>query len=286
MPRDLALLCPAESMEPWLLENGPKHTGLRVGSPSSSTPKTPTGALLNWPFIPERDEAKPLQVESARWFPITGVSHSLWKGRKGIGRQGIRYPRSTPGLSLPTAPFRSVRTGGWTRLPGYTRAGLQHVGRSFQEPGTRQLGTACLTPARSFRGSSLRNVHHIVLNAPSYGSDSGRIGEPLPGDGWPIPVGASGSRDPEWTHRGSPGLCVTVKTTFGSETLTASRRQVRRLAMGLTVPSLSGVMAAVRWPMPGPRPIVTKGSILCESHSKALAASCCSLRYSPPCPSR
>ena len=76
MPRDLALLCLAESMERWLSENGPRIQAFELVSVFIDA-EDPDRGMAQLALIPERDEAKPLQVESVRWFPITGVPFPL-----------------------------------------------------------------------------------------------------------------------------------------------------------------------------------------------------------------
>ena len=105
MTRDLALLCPEDSMEPWLLENGPRIQAFELASVFIDA-EDPDRGMAQLALLPERDEAKPLQVESASWFPLS-LSPFRYKERREIGRQGIRYRRST--RIVPTNCINSFR---------------------------------------------------------------------------------------------------------------------------------------------------------------------------------
>ena len=88
MPKDLALLCPAESMEPWLLENGPRIQAFELASVFIDA-EDPDRGMAQLALLPERDQAKPLDVESARWFPLTGSPFPL---RREEGHWKAGYP--------------------------------------------------------------------------------------------------------------------------------------------------------------------------------------------------
>ena len=95
MPQDLALLCTAESMEPWILENGPRIQAFELASVFIDA-EDPDRGMAQLDLLPERDEAKPLQVESVRWFPITGVPFPL-KREEGQWKAGYPVPQELPG---------------------------------------------------------------------------------------------------------------------------------------------------------------------------------------------
>ena len=95
MPRDMALLCPAESMEPWILENGPRIRAFELASVFIDA-EDPNRGMAQLDLLPERDEAKPLQVESVHWFPITGVPFPL-KREDGQWKAGYPIPQELPG---------------------------------------------------------------------------------------------------------------------------------------------------------------------------------------------
>ena len=99
MTRDLALLCPVESMEPWLLENGPRIQAFELASVFIDV-EDPDRGIAQLTLLPERDEAKPLQVESAYWFPLTGLPFPL---KREEGRWKAGYP--TP-LEYPGCPYQ------------------------------------------------------------------------------------------------------------------------------------------------------------------------------------
>ncbi len=104
MPQDLALLCPAESMEPWLLENGPRIQAFELASVFIDA-EDPDRGMAQLALIPERDEAKPLQVESVHWFPITGVPFPLKKEER---HWKAGYPVSQELTGCPYQPHHFV----------------------------------------------------------------------------------------------------------------------------------------------------------------------------------
>ena len=100
-PRDMALLCPTENMEPWILENGRRIQAFELASVFIDA-EDPDRGMAQLALIPERDEAKPLQVESAHWFPIMGAPFPL-KREEGHWKAGVSHRAGTRWLSLPAA---------------------------------------------------------------------------------------------------------------------------------------------------------------------------------------
>lgn len=94
MTRDLALLCPEESVGPWLLENGPRIQAFEIASVFIDA-EDPDRGMAQLALLPERDEAKPLQVESARWFPLTLSPFSLQR-EEGHWKAGYPVPQEYP----------------------------------------------------------------------------------------------------------------------------------------------------------------------------------------------
>ena len=104
MPKDLALLCPVASMEPWLQENGPRIQAFELESVFIDA-EDPDRGMAQLALLPERDEAKPLQVESAHWFPIEGIPFPL-KREEGHWKAGYPVPQEISGC--PYQPHRFV----------------------------------------------------------------------------------------------------------------------------------------------------------------------------------
>ena len=91
MTSELALLCPAESMEPWLLENGPRIQAFELASVFIDA-EDPDRGMAQLALLPERDQAKPLNFESARWFPLT-LSPFPLRREEGHWRAGYPVPQ-------------------------------------------------------------------------------------------------------------------------------------------------------------------------------------------------
>ena len=102
MPKDLALLCPAESMESWLMKNGPRIQAFELESVFIDA-EDPDRGMAQLALLPERDEAKPLQVESIHWFPITGVPFPL---KREEGHWKAEYPIQQ---EIPDCPYQQHR---------------------------------------------------------------------------------------------------------------------------------------------------------------------------------
>ena len=94
MPNDLAMLCPEQSMTPWLEENGSGIQAFEVASVFVDA-RDPDRGVAQLALVPKRDEAVPLQVESARWFPITMSPFPLQR-EEGSWKAGYPVPQERP----------------------------------------------------------------------------------------------------------------------------------------------------------------------------------------------
>ena len=176
MPRDLALLCPAESMEPWLLENGPKIQAFELASVFIDA-EDPDRGMAQLTLLPERDAAKPLQVESAHWFPLVGVPFPL-KREDGHWKVGYPIPHEPPSCPYQSYRFVPSETGvgfDFPNVPGLD-FNMWHI--PFKEFGAEQPKHHQPNERPRIVGP---NVRYIVLNPPSYGPECGRVDEPIQG---------------------------------------------------------------------------------------------------------
>lgn len=149
MPRDLALLCPAESMEPWLLENGPRIQAFELASVFIDA-EDPDRGMAQLALIPERDEAKPLQVESVHWFPLTGVPFPL-KREEGQWKAGYPIPQELPGCPYQPHQFVPSEPGVGPDYPNIPGLDFNMWNIPFRNPEPASLDYLSHT---NFHGSS------------------------------------------------------------------------------------------------------------------------------------
>ena len=148
MPKDLALLCPADSMEPWLLENGPKIQAFELASAFIDA-EDPDRGLAQLALLPERDDAKPLQVESARWFPLTLSPFPLQR-EDGRWKAGYPVPQETPGCPYQPHRFVPSEPGSGPDYPNIPGLDFNMWDAPFRNPEPDSPGSISHT---SFHGS-------------------------------------------------------------------------------------------------------------------------------------
>ena len=196
MTSELALLCPAASMEPWLLENGPSIQAFELESVFIDA-EDPNRGLAQLALLPERDEAKPLQVESAHWFPITGVPFPL-KREEGYWKAGYPVPQELP--DCPYQPHRFVPSepGAGPDYPNIPGLDFDMWDAPFRNPDPGNPGNLGQT---NFRGSP-RGTYAIssqTLQATDLTADqlATRYRERLARPGWNIREQGTGG-DASW----------------------------------------------------------------------------------------
>ena len=190
MPRDLALLCPAESMEPWLLENGPRIQAFELASVFIDA-EDPDRGMAQLALLPERDEAKPLQVESAHWFPITGVPFPL-KREEGHWKAGYPVPQEIP--DCPYQPHRFVPSepGVGPDYPNIPGLDFDMWDAPFRNPEPGSPGNIGQT---NFRGSprGMYAISSSTLQATDL--TAAELGDSLPGETGPPRLEHPGAGD-------------------------------------------------------------------------------------------
>jgi hypothetical protein len=185
MPRDMALLCPTENMEPWILENGRRIQAFELASVFIDA-EDPDRGMAQLALIPERDEAKPLQVESAHWFPIMGAPFPL-KREEGHWKAG--YPTTQELVGCPYQPHNFVpsQPGVGPDYPNIPGLDFNMWDTPFRSPGPDSPSSISST---SFHGSAreMFDISSFNLQATdlSPGELVSRYRERLAQPGWKI----------------------------------------------------------------------------------------------------
>ena len=213
MTRDLALLCPEDSMEPWLLENGPRIQAFELASVFIDA-EDPDRGMAQLALLPERDEAKPLQVESASWFPLSLSPFPLQR-EEGNWKAGYPVPQEYPDCPYQLHQFVPAEPGVGPDYPNIPGLDFNMWDAPFRSPEPDSPGSTSHTSLH-YQGSptGMSTIWSSTLQATDLTADelAIRYRERLAD-----PVGTSGSRGPEPTCRGSPGRSMTARDTFGTE---------------------------------------------------------------------
>ena len=211
MTSELALLCTAANMEPWLMENGPRIQAFELESVFIDA-ENPDRGVAQLALLPARDQAKPLQVESAHWFPITGVPFPL-KREEGHWKAGYPVPQEIPDCPYQPHRFVPAEPGAGPGYPNIPGLDFNMWDAPFRNPEPGDPGNIGQT---NFTGSPLGTyaISSSTLQATdlSPGELAIRYRERLARPGW-----NTGSREPESTRRGSLGPYTTARDTCGTE---------------------------------------------------------------------
>ena len=185
MPQALASLCPAESMKPWLKENGPRIQAFEVESVFIDA-EDPDRGMAQLTLQPERDEAKPLQVESARWFPLTGSPFPLQR-EEGHWKAGYPMPQEYPDCPYQLHQFVPSEPGAGPDYPNIPGLDLNMWNTPFRNPEPGSLGNLSQT---GFTGSpaGIYTIRSATLQATDLtaGELISRYRERLARPGWNI----------------------------------------------------------------------------------------------------
>ena len=234
MPRDLALLCPAESMEPWLLENGPKIQAFELASVFIDA-EDPDRGMAQLTLLPERDAAKPLQVESAHWFPIIGVPFPL-KREDGHWKVGYPIPHERPACPYQSHRFVPSEPAGefdYPNIPGLD-FNMWHIPFRNSEPNSPgNLGhTNFLRSSDGMYLISSSSLQATDLNA---GELMSRYRERLAQASWNIREQGTGADASwfTWTVRDDEN-----RLWYGTLTVSAAGEGWQRVSLFLHLPEL------------------------------------------------
>ena len=234
MSRDLALLCPTENMEPWILENGPRIQAFELASVFIDA-EDPDRGMAQLTLLPERNEAKPLQVEGVHWFPIMGVPFPL-KRENGHWKAGYPTTQELPGCPYQQHHFVPSEPGVGPDYPNIPGLDFNMWNTPFS---SAEQGSPNSLSSTNFHGSprEMFDISSSTLQATdlSPGELVSRYRERLAQPGWTIREQGKGA-DASWltwkVHD------VEGHLWYGALTASAAGEGWQRVSLSLHSPEL------------------------------------------------